>query len=254
MKKTPKSAIPPRLNTYLTATPNNTWEQFTEKKGRRIAVQTVLKGDQGGLCAYCEINMKARDSTGDADFRVEHFHPKSDASTPHNWHLDWQNLLAVCHGGSSKDVVEATTRFTTLHSCDVPKENHVWDNVILNPLHIPANPCLFKFDRSTGAMGVNEQRCAQVNIDLIKAQATIDNLQLDSSRLRNLRKPVMDVLNAKLISLVNSGVSLVKAREALAITLLKKDAQHHWPPFFSAIRHYLGDAAEQQLQAIGYDG
>lgn len=254
MKKTLKSVVPPKLNTYVTASPNNTWEQFKDKKGRLRAVQTALKIDQGGLCAYCEINMKEKDSTGDADFRVEHFHPKSDMTTSHNWHLDWQNLLAVCHGGSSKDVVEANTRFTALHSCDVPKDDNIWDDLILNPLQIPANPCLFKFDRSTGAMTINEPQCTLAHIDPIKAQATINNLQLDGSRLRNLRKPAMDVLNAKLITLVNSGVPLVDARKALAATLLRKDARLNWPPFFSAIRHYLGSAAEQQLQAIGYNG
>ena len=254
MKKTPKSAVPPRLVAYVAATPNNTWDQLTEKKGRRKAVQAVLKSDQGGLCAYCEINMKGKDSSGDADFRVEHFHPKTDISTTHNWHIDWQNLLAVCHGGSRKDVVESATRFTSLHSCDVPKEDNIWDHVILNPLLIPASPGLFKFDRSTGAMTVNEPQCTQAGVDPIKAQATIDNLQLDGSRLRNLRKPVMDVLNAKLISLVNTGVPLADARQTLASALLKKDDQYHWPPFFSSIRDYLGNAAEQQLRNIGYNG
>ena len=103
-------------------------------------------------------------------------------------------------------------------------------------------------------MTINEPNCAQATIDPLKAQATVDNLQLDGSRLRNLRKPVMEVLNAKLIALVNSGVPLIDARQTLAQTLLKKDAQQHWPPFFSAIRHYLGNAAEQQLHAIAYDG
>lgn len=254
MKKTPKSPIPPSLSTYVAATPNNTWEQFTAKKGRRKAVQAVLKADQGGLCAYCEINMKEKDSSGDADFRVEHFHPKSDIPAHTNWHLDWQNLLAVCHGGSSKTVVESAIRFTAQHSCDVPKANNIWDAIILNPLNIPAYPSLFKFDRSTGSMAINGPHCTQANIDPIKAKATIDNLQLDSSRLRRLRKLALGVMNAKLIALVQSGVPLIDARQAMATALLKKDALRHWPPFFSAIRYYLGNAAEQQLQALGYDG
>lgn len=254
MKKTPKTAIPPKLKTYIAATPDNTWEQFTDREGRRKEVQKALMADQSGLCAYCEINMKAKDASGDADFRVEHFHPKSDISTPHNWNLDWQNLLAVCHGGSSKTVVEAATRFTALHSCDVPKADNIWDTVILNPLNIPAYPALFKFDRSTGSMSINEPNCVEATIDPLKAKATIDNLQLDGSRLRNLRKPVMEALNARLIALVNSGVPLIDARQTLAKTVLKKDDQEHWPPFFSAIRHYLGNAAEQQLQALNYDG
>jgi len=36
--------------------------------------------------------------------------------------------------------------------------------------------------------------------------------------------------------------------------LLRRDAEGRWPVFFSAIRGYLGEAAEQQLRAIGYRG
>lgn len=254
MKSTLKGQEPNELQIYAAANPTQTWEKFKRNVARRKAVQHQLTVDQSGICAYCEINLKAADNTGVADFRVEHFHPKSDNSTPKNWHLDWQNLLAVCHGGSRADVVEATTRFTALHSCDVPKGENNWDAVILNPLGLTSDLCFFKFDRSTGGIGVNKASCISAAVCEIKAQATIDNLQLDSPRLRKLRKPALDKLSDQLKVLVENGRSLEDARRYLASTFLVKDGNNHWPAFFSAIRDNLGSHAETHLKNTGYIG
>jgi len=255
MKNIVKGAEPNALKQYVTAHPNNSWKQFTGKEPRRSAVQQQLVSDQGGICAYCEIDLKPAAGNTQADLRVEHFHPKSDKATGHNWHLDWQNLLAVCHGGSQADVVDPALRHTSPnHSCDVPKGNNDWDTVILNPMQLAANPCLFRFDRSTGAIQVDPHNCQTATVDIAKAQATVDNLHLDSARLRNLRKPVLDQLNQQLLSMVQTGMPLEEARQRLARVLLTKNANQRWPAFLSAIRHYLGEAAEQQLQAIGYRG
>lgn len=254
MKKILKGQEPPELQNYSTINPSNSWKQFRANARRRDSVQRQLITDQSGICAYCEINLKAADSTGVADLRVEHFHPKSDPSGTKNWHLDWQNLLAVCHGGSRSDVVDAVTRFTPLHSCDVPKADNDWDAIILNPLKLPSDYHLFKFDRSTGGMQVNEPNCTAAAVDITKAKATVDNLQLDGPRLRKLRKPALDALNDQLRTMVDNGASLEDARQRLAAVFLKKDANQHWPAFFSAIRDYLGNAAELQLKNTGYNG
>lgn len=255
MKNIVKGAEPLALVQYAAAHPHNSWEQFRKNKPRRNAVQQQLLVDQGGLCAYCEINLKPAIGNAKADLRVEHFHPKSDQTTGHNWHLDWQNLLAVCHGGSRPDIVDAAQRHTSPnHSCDVPKEDNDWDAIILNPLQLSASPCLFRFDRSSGAMQVDPNNCLAATVDVAKAQATIDNLQLDSARLRNLRKPILDQLNQQLHNMVQAGLPLDEARQRLARATLTKSANQRWPAFFSAIRNYLGEAAEQQLQAVGYRG
>ena len=56
---------------------------------------------------------------------MEHFYPKSETDfAVHNYHLDWQNLLGVCHGGSQPNVEDAEERFSKRkidRSCDVPK-------------------------------------------------------------------------------------------------------------------------------------
>ncbi len=266
MKKVGKGTEPDSLKGYRERFPDNSWKQCTqggttptrkrEVRERRQQIQQQLRADQGGLCAYCEIDLRpAVADEGVADLRVEHFHPKSDPAGAHNWHLDWQNLLACCHGGSRPDVVEASARHSTPdHSCDVPKGEHDWDHLILNPLQLPAFPCLFSYQRTDGAIQVNREHCQQAEVDENKAQATIDNLRLDADRLRYLRKGELDRINELLSNLVQQGMPLKAARERLARALLRKDSQQQWPKFFSAIRSYLGSAAEDQLRALNYDG
>ncbi|WP_019935910.1 retron system putative HNH endonuclease [Oceanimonas smirnovii] len=265
MKKVLKGKEPDQLKRYRADFPDHNWKQCTqggstktrkqEIRVRRQQIQQQLREDQGGLCAYCEIDLRPAASDGVADLRVEHFHPKSDNSTDHNWHLDWQNLLACCHGGSRPDVVEAGVRYSSPdHSCDVPKAEQNWDNLILNPLQLPASPCLFKYQRANGAILVNIEHCQQAGIEQARAQATIENLRLDADRLRRLRKGELDRINELLRNLVQQGKSVEAARSHLARALLRKDSEQQWPRFFSAIRSYLGRAAEEQLTAINYDG
>lgn len=255
MKGVNKGAEPSKLAQFRTRNPNSTWNAFRSDKPSRVELQICIKFEQGGLCAYCEINLKEPDGNGEADFRVEHFHPKSDGSATHNWHLDWQNLLGCCHGGSQANVVEAGERHSSPdHSCDVPKGNENWDDVILNPLNIPHTPILFSFNRTDGAISLNNDNCDQVGVDKVKAQATIDNLRLDSDRLRRLRKAALDNVNDSLKELIAEGMKIEDARSRLARGLLRKNDQDHWPAFFSSLRDYLGSAAEHQLTDIGYIG
>lgn len=254
MKKVQKGTEPEKLKQYRQSNPSNAWNQCTKDFERKKQIQDQLKLDQGGLCAYCEIDLKPANNADTADFRVEHFHPKEDSST-YNWHLDWQNLLACCHGGSRTDVVDAANRHTSPdHSCDVPKSKKVLDDIILNPLNLPAYPCLFKFNRADGSISVNVAVCQQAGVDEGKAQATIDELRLDAKRLRDLREPILKKLNDQLRDMVRAGETPQMARMRLAKAMLKKNADGFWPAFFSAIRDYLGTEAEQQLNNIGYDG
>ncbi|UFH48134.1 retron system putative HNH endonuclease [Pseudomonas sp. KNUC1026] len=232
MKNVAKGVSPLALSNYVAVMPSNSWEQFKKSKARRLALQARLLLDQGGLCAYCEIDLKPACPLGEADLRVEHFHPKSDGATGHNWHLDWQNLLATCHGGSRPDVVDAAQRHTSPdHTCDVPKGDHNWDNVILNPLGLPHTPGLFSYERSSGSMKVDSGKCRTAAVDAVRAQETINRLALDSPRLRGFRKAALDRINQQLITMVQAGQPLEAARQDLARVLLAKNANHHWPPF-----------------------
>lgn len=256
MKNIVKGQEPALLASYVQANPTNIWTQCSKNPTRREAIQTEIRLNQGGLCAYCEIDLKPADTQGGlADFRVEHFHPKSDTSTAHNWHLDWQNLLGCCHGGSQSGVTDSADRFSSNqdYSCDVPKADNNWDNDILNPLRLPAFPPLFNYHRSSGDMAVNSANCQQATITLQQAQNTIDYLNLNAKRLTRLRSAELNEINKLFAQLVAKGLSDSAARERLAKALLVKK-NHHWPVFFSAVRSYLGQAAEEQLGRIGYVG
>ena len=124
-----------------------------EMKTLKEHVIDILAENQKGLCAYCE--MKLPDN---GDRRIEHFHPKSDMSTEHNWMLDWQNLLAVCHGGKSNKVW--ATIPAELH-CDAYKGDS--RDPILNPYSMPKE-CLFILNRSTGELKANEEACKHVEV------------------------------------------------------------------------------------------
>lgn len=255
MKKVLKGPEPHLLQTYRQQHSLNTWEQYKRDDARKKAVFDTLKHDQAGICAYCEIKLLPTDQSGEADFRVEHFHPKSDHTTAHNWHLDWQNLLGCCHGGSQRNVVDGANRFTKGdYSCDVPKGNKDLDGIILNPLHVPAFPPLFVTERSTGCLKVHGQNCQSATVSAQQAAATIAELRLDSARLNRFRKTLLDEINQQLTQLIRTGLSVDAARTKLARILLTKDAQQHWPAFFSSIRSYLGSAAEAHLHDIGYAG
>ena len=226
MKKVIKTNEPNGLKVWRTRNPNSRWNAFKKDKLALTEVQESIKSDQAGLCAYCEIDLKPAPRGAQADFRVEHFHPKSDNNSSHNWHLDWPNLLACCHGGSQKNVVDTAVRYSSPdHSCDVPKGSRNLDDVILNPLSLPTT-LLFKFNRSDGSIEVNQSNCLASGVSSDKAEATIDELNLDTIRLRRLRKVKLDSLNAQLRTEINTGLSLEQARIKLARAHLKKNSDN----------------------------
>ena len=106
MKKVNKGPEPLELQEYRTNHPNHTWTQYRKSRIRRNAVRNQLISDQAGLYAYCEIDLKeAATPSEEDDCRVEHFYPKSLSTVLNNRHLEWDNLLAVCHGGSQRNVI-----------------------------------------------------------------------------------------------------------------------------------------------------
>ena len=166
MKRVYKSpATPERLRSYVKAFPDETWEHFRRRnrRGYREVKQQLLQ-DQHGLCAYCEISIKLAEFEDNVDdFRVEHFFPKvATQLEKHNYHLDWHNLLGVCHGGSQPYVSDPEWRYSSRkndRSCDVPKGGKPISERILNPLKIPASVRLFRYQEHTGKMIVDESSC-----------------------------------------------------------------------------------------------
>jgi len=248
MKRVGKGSEPQSLFLFRSSNPSSQWEQCKRNTTRHHEIQRRICQDQSGLCAYCEIDLRPRRRGSLADFRIEHFHPKSDMSTDVNWHLEWSNLLGCCHGGSQAGVPD---RYTTDHSCDVPKGDKNLDGIILNPLRLPSD-CLFSFSRSNGSITVKEAACQKAGIEGV-ALNTIQELQLDGVRLRRLRKATLDGINQKATQLLTKGLPIDEVHTRLAKALLTKDASGCWPAFFSAIRSYLGSAAEKHLTAMEYN-
>lgn len=263
MKNCLKTPAPPLLEQYHAENPDAKWDQFKDEcqEGYR-QVQEQLKKDQGNLCCYCEIDMKQGNGIGKDDFRVEHFHPKANKkdTTDDNWALDWQNMLGCCLGGSERYVLaDEKKRFIESHNerhSDVLKSEFIWDDEILNPLDIPAFPVLFHANRSDGSLSVIADKCIEADIDITKAENCLNEkkLNLNSVKLKGLRKEILDKLNAEISFQLSQGLTPEQVMTKIANEQLRKNTQEHWPAFFTTIRSYLGKIAEKHLETINYSG
>jgi len=259
MKKVNKSDIPQKLEIYFANNPTKTWIDFKKSKNRYEDIIYKLKQDQGGVCCYCENNFH-QELTIIGDFRVEHFHPKSDTSNSHkNWNLIWSNLLGCCTGGNQNienpDFLKE--RYIANHEdrhCDVLKDNNNWDDRILNPLKIPAFPPIFKVSNN-GEMRVLEDNCRNSGISITKAENCLDEekLNLNSPILKGWRASVIENLRNEMIE--TEDIELIKENiEDLLSTYLLKDMNGNYSPFFTTIRSYFAEDAEEFLRLHNYNG
>lgn len=170
----------------------------------------------------------------------------------HNYHLDWRNLLGVCHGGSQPYVPDPEWRYSSQkrdRSCDVPKGGREITNYILNPLKIPGKIRLFRYAEHSGRMYVDEDTCPK---DLQgKARSTIRELNLNAPRLMRMRREVIHTLEDQISDELSKGRELDEVLEMLATICLVPDYNGVTLPFFSVIRWYLGEAAEEVIRASG---
>lgn len=263
MKKTNKSSSPSCLSTYAQNNPSALWEDFrADKQGQSynvVKLQTIQ--DQGNLCAYCETPYQNKPEK----FSIEHFHPKSDTSNPaKNWHLDWNNFLAVCKGGRVQDVNSLVPYPTPENlSCDAYKDHLVTkkklseccEGFIFNPLTMPEMK-IFKFNKSNGTLEVDKEACAKISFSDCNhfasfaelAEETLQALNLNCQRLCDARREVF----------FHHERIIKKAREIGNKQIREKLAQQWfsipWPSFFTTRRDLLGKAAENHLKSINYNG
>lgn len=254
MKRVYKGEEPEALLHYRQRYPDRSWEKFRSHKAAYQQVKEALLRDQHGLCAYCEISIKRAEAEGEVDdFRVEHFYPKSATGrNGHNYHLDWQNLLGVCHGGSQPAVPDAEERYSTLkcdRSCDVPKGGKTISAELLNPLKLPGSKRLFCYVEHSGRMLVDETSCpARLRQ---RAKNTIRELNLNAPRLMRLRLEVIHKLQEEIAAELAQGLELEEVLQLLASSWLVPDYEGRSLPFFSVMRWYLGEAAEQVIRSSG---
>lgn len=253
MKLVKKAAVAPKLLGDLSAVqPNADWDTFRRNKDRYKDTAAQIRHDQRGICAYCEIDLLDTASPGKMpDFRIEHFHPKNPHTPPPNWAIDWTNLLGTCHGGSQRDVCDPM-RFTAPDlCCDVPKSDNDWTMDILNPLSdVPASPRYFTYSESSGVVDVDTNLCPAPST--LKVSETIIRLRLNASRLTRMRKEVINGLREQISNLLEAGQSIEDASKQVSVAMFSDEPLKEWPAFFTCVRWYLGEAAEDRLKEIGY--
>ena len=247
MKRVEKSAEPQSLADFRVKCPNATWEQMRRdalEKGQQAYAdcRSQTGADQRGLCAYCEIRLNEDQPH---KCRVEHIHPKSDDSSGHNWHLDWQNLLSVCNGGETEGCAE--TPLPDNLSCDAHKKD---SHLAVSPLDIPAFPNVFAFDKANWHLHAAPDACALAALDADKLERSVETLNLNCLRLARLRREVLFDIERRKKILRSLGYT---ARDA-APKLTSGYFRTQWPEFFTTIRCCLGPDAEEYLHSINYRG
>jgi uncharacterized protein (TIGR02646 family) len=222
------------------------WNGFKTDHRRTEPVKNRLREDQRGLCAYCENRLVLSDES------VEHFIPRS---ADHSRELDWSSLLLCCLGGEKplpEDVADAGTRHDPegFKTCGHAKGQNA--TKILNPLELPAFPCLFRFASENGNIQPDPIRCQAAGISVLLAQDTISVLGLLAGPLNRARRRLMEQLLRQL-SADGKAPAFSPARER-EIAVEQFPVRGSLPAFFSTIRSFLGVGAEEHLRGIGFEG
>lgn len=249
MKRVVRGAQPPALAAFREAHPDATWDEARDEAGVLAAIQAALHTAQGGLCAYCEIHIDPSSRT----FRVEHLTAKRTAAPGSNLHLEWSNLIGVCHGGTDSHASAPHT----LHpikdhlSCDASKEQKGKQTAPLDPTQIPAFPCLFAFDHATGHLLPDADACAAVD-----PTGAVHALVTDAIKTHNLN--CTRLANARRLVLFHITKQKAERRHLPPASALQELCDRHfrdrWNPWFTTRRLVLGNPAETWLLAHGYDG
>lgn len=154
-------------------------------------VRQSLVEEQGHLCAYCMCEIPRTDvptSGKIAPITIEHLIPRNPADGRDvGQGLDYNNLVAVCHGNRAPKSTGHTIIDLT---CDAHRENIELKKV---------NPCdastLTSIEYETN--GVIKSNDSDVNFDLN------DTLNLNHSRLKSERKAVLDALVTDMSALLD---------------------------------------------------
>lgn len=261
MKRIRKSQGPNALTKYADGNPKANWDiDFrNDKSGESYkSVRRLMLEDQGGLCGYCE--MKILDLPSHQQ-RVEHYHNKSDDSdSEKNWGLDWNNVFAVCLGGSdTKDQYCLPSNL----SCDSHKGHLVQkkklldacEGYFLNPMQVVTTPCLFDFDRSNGKLLANKDACSAIRVACDNQYGSMKELVEKTIEVLNLN--CARLCDNRLLVLRHYNQAVKRVRDRKDRNGLEKLAEQwfrdQWPSFFTTRRILLGRQAENYLERVGYN-
>lgn len=256
MKCCIKSAVEPGcLSAFRRNNPHATWEEFRDDDAGRSyrTIRARLLKDQGGICAYCEINLR------EVNQQIAHFHPKSDLAGQTNWALKWSNLWLSCKGGSQtwmNDHDEYSPPLPENLSCDEFKGNNNLDGIVLTPSGIPPFPCIFQFEQHPDIIKIvpDEDQCRAANIRVDKVQLTIKEFNLNCRRLCEARLALLREIEQQLKRLRERSNEPKRHYHLLIQRFLAKQADGFWHRFFTLVRWRFGQLAESYLSEINYQG
>jgi uncharacterized protein (TIGR02646 family) len=251
MKHIAKSGEPAALHEYRQNNLGNRWENFRHEcqSGLKEVYETLSK-DHGGLCAYCEMKINP------PNHQVEHFHDKSDtsdANNPTRWHLDWDNMLYCCKGGTQEciNTDEFLQPISDNTSCGQQKQTDDYKK-ILSPQEIPAFPRIFSYKISDNGVSihVDEILCSKAGIDKNRAEQTIEILNLNCKRLCEARRAVLKPY----MTLHEKKPDRNQLKKLLTRLIGNKYENGCWRNFFTMIRYRFGNVAEEYLEEIQFIG
>ena len=143
-----------------------TYNNLNRNQNVKGIVKNALIVEQGGLCCYCGTRIDVNNSI------IEHFKPQLSFT---NLDLDYGNLLVSCEGSG-----------LSLH-CGHKKGNWFNENMTVSPLDPKCEEYFtFGFDGSIRAKDGHEKMHA--------AKATIENLGLDTEKLRAMREAAISAI------------------------------------------------------------
>lgn len=171
-----------------------------EGKGEKAILREAAIDEQRGLCAYCNGRLH-RDHTT----TLEHWRPRSDDNTEH---FDWLNLLAVCSGGSSKD----------LH-CDKSRGNRP---LTLNPTSRSPNTEQLVEYYDDGRVG-SEDPAIEKELE--------STLNLNAALLVRWRRATVDAITQELAAAESEGSQAGKLRATKALLARYEATTGDLPPY-----------------------
>jgi uncharacterized protein (TIGR02646 family) len=247
---------PPCLAAWRADHPVATWGEFKaanrdadgERGCAREVLETLLES-QHGVCAFCEIELRAPHALWS---QVEHWHPKDPTRYQgHNWGLDFSNFMAGCEGGErdKPDVGRSLPPISETRHCGPAKDNEDYTTILLDPRKdVPIAAPTWTFNAS-GEMSVNKQAPPAI---AARAEQTIKLLNLDSRVLQRLRAQLWEDLNRD-IDAVWAALGGTEEDIARAYDRLTEDklalTGNRLEPFWSTIRSFLGPPAEAWIAA-----
>ncbi len=239
------TAEPPGLACFRAdPTAGQTWTHF--RGAPKNELTDALSAIQHGLCAYCEIQLIVDDR------QIEHFIPRGGSHGAPELALDFSNLLACCQGNTSvmfgssalaPDPERVLPPNPNNLTCGQRKGDRPASGY-LDPRRIPAQPSMFRIGPD-GTIGIDTAACTEVATSEVIVQGHIDNLGLNTVRLRRGRAKVWNALQA---ALLDSATWPAHDRDSYLIRLaewhLLPNAEGGLPRFFSTARSFFAETAE----------